>query len=101
MSEHEHVARGEEQRRRWSESEVALLGQFTDAEVARRVGRERLAVMSKRQKLGIERVQRKDLWTESDLSMLGRLKDSEVAQRTGRSKTAVRNKRYSLRVQVG
>jgi hypothetical protein len=41
------------QSRVWTSKEIALLGTATDAEVARRTGRSRLAVAQKRQALGI------------------------------------------------
>jgi hypothetical protein len=88
---------------RWTKTEDRLLGTDSDAQVAKRLGRTRMAVISRRQYLNIKarlprhRVGRKPKWGPLDFAMLGRYPDTEVAKITGRSLKEVKAKRKELR----
>jgi len=82
--------------RRWTASELALLGKMTDDYVARKLGISTTAVAQKRKLLGISPFANRSRWGATDLGMLGRYSDQEVASITGRKLDEVRSKREAL-----
>jgi hypothetical protein len=79
--------------RPWTKSELRLLGTMPDADVARRLGRNYSAVLSKRQQFKIPyKHPRYASWKPSELELLNRLSNKEVAKRTSRTINAVRGK---------
>ena len=91
--------------RRWTEQEDAWVRSLTIAEVVERTGRTRMAVISKRRKLGLpdaRRGCRKPMsmpgrWTPELDAILRELTPAEVVKKTGRSLSAV----YTRRTQLG
>jgi hypothetical protein len=70
-----------------------------DDEVARRVGRTRMAVQKRRFRLRIEcKRPEPPHWTEEELALLGTLPDAELAQRLQCSVRRVTRKRKSLNI---
>jgi hypothetical protein len=84
----------------WTPEDIALLGQVTDAELARKMGIAVDCVSSKRRDLGIERKAR--IWTKDNIALLGVFNDSEVARKIGLGVTtaAVKNKRQKLKIEA-
>ncbi|MCP4658713.1 MAG: hypothetical protein GY856_25155 [bacterium] len=82
--------------RYWPPHEVALLGKSTDLEVARKVGRSRLAVEKKRRKLGIPPLPQPSPWTKRALAQLGKVPDEEIAAEIGVVVWAVARMRRKL-----
>jgi len=90
--------------RKWSQSEVDLLGKEKDENVAGKIGISTSAVASKRRELGVppfrsskKRPQRK--WSERELSLLGKVSDTELAEKLNVSITTIGNKRRELGIQ--
>jgi hypothetical protein len=83
----------------WTPEQDRLLGTMPDDEVARRVGRTRMAVQKRRFRLGIgdKRPERRP-WTEAELALLGTLSDAELARRLQCSTGRVAYKRKSLHI---
>ena len=81
----------------WLKRELKLLGQYSDSEVACRIGRSIYAVASKRQALGIPRLHgHARVWTRAELRWLGKVTDAELAARLGVSRGHVLKKRTKL-----
>jgi hypothetical protein len=86
----------------WTPEEMALLGALSDAEVARRTGRSRAAVMKKRSELRREPVTEsgvpyaKRYWTAAEDRAVLRFSPVEAARKTGRSLGAVHHRRALL-----
>lgn len=80
----------------WSAEEIALLGKYTDVEVAKQIGVSYHVVTYKRKQLGVTAAKRYIKWDADLLELLGTVPDCEVAKRAnGRIKIAgVRKKRY-------
>jgi hypothetical protein len=78
---------------------VALLGELSDEEVAKRTGRTVGAVRQKREELGIPNPT-SGRWTAAAVALLGTLPDDEVARRLGRPAGAVTQKRCKLDIQT-
>ena len=71
--------------------------QFTEREIAPRVGRTVTAVKRRRKKLGLPQIDPPFVWwkLEED-QLLGTAPDGEVARRLGRSKSSVKGRRLLL-----
>ena len=82
----------------WTDEEIAAIGTGTDAAVAGEIGRTQKAVMGKRQKLGAETPQRRQLFTAAEIALLGTMPDSELAKKIGRTVKAVRKAREFRRI---
>jgi len=81
----------------WSASELTMLGQASDGDVARRTGRSSSAVASKRQALGIAPYHAHSrTWTKKELRRLGKEPDAVVARSIGASRGHVLKKRTAL-----
>lgn len=84
---------------KWTEDEIALVGQLSDATVARRLGRSTGAVKRIRCKLGLPQVDAKlKRWTGAENALLGTMPDKAVAQQTHRKLEAVRAHRHALNI---
>ncbi len=66
-----------------------MLGTRPDAEVARRLGVRRGAVLAKRRELRIPSWRGSRAWTKSELRRLGTMSDSDLAKKLGLSKSKV------------
>jgi hypothetical protein len=75
---------------RWSNEQLAMLPQMSDAQIAARTGRSKNAVRIMRQRLGLPGcgIERRK-WTKEELRLLGKLPYTEVARLTGRTPNAV------------
>jgi len=84
--------------RRWTASEIKMLGQLNDCEVARRLRRSPDEVRRQRIRLGVPplRPQHIKKWTRAEEKLLGIAPDREVARRLGRSAGSVRAHRLAL-----
>jgi len=82
--------------RRWTESEIALLGKMTDEDIARKLGISATAVALKRKTLGIPPFGDRSRWGATELGMLGRYADKEIARITGRKLGEIQRKREAL-----
>jgi len=82
----------------WTQEDDALLGRFTDAEIARRTGRSNSAVWLRRKQLGIPRVPKANYrpWTTAGIALLGTMPDKELAARFGHSVGSTKAKRLTL-----
>ena len=82
----------------WTQEDDALLGRFTDAEIARRTGRSNSAVWLRRKQLGIPPVPRANYgpWTTAEIALLGTMPDKELAARFGHSVGGTKAKRLTL-----
>ena len=82
----------------WTPEADALLGRFTDAEIARRTGRSNSAVWLRRKQLGIPPVPKANYrpWTAAEIALLGTMSDKEFAARFGHSVGSTKAKRFSL-----
>jgi len=81
----------------WAPEEDALLGRFTDEEVARKLGYPLTRVSRRRRLLGVlanNPNQRR--WTQEEIALLGTRPDREVAPLVNRSLANVRFKRLEL-----
>src|SRR6478672_7388716 len=67
----------------WQDWEIRLLRRFSDRDIAKRTGRSRLAIATKRRKEGVLRRRPRFApeWTPEELALLGRLPDKEIARR--------------------
>ena len=82
---------------KWTKEEIAMVGQLSDAVVARRLGRSPRAVKLVRLKLGLPQVDVKQRrWTQAEDALLGALPDLVVAKRINRNLWAVYHRRYRL-----
>ena len=72
---------------------------MTDSEVAKRVGRSRLAVQARRGQIGIRRYG-SDLrpWTDQEEKLLGTVPDKELVSRLNRGYEAIAFRRQKLRI---
>ena len=78
----------------WTPEEDALLGQLTDAEVARKLGYQVARVRRRRQLLGLpSNNPHHRHWTKAEIALLGTRPDREVASLVNRSLENVRCKR--------
>lgn len=81
----------------WTAKEDALLGTFTDKEVARRLGYPVTRVRRRRHLLGIaSNNPSRRLWTKAEIALLGTQPDREVAPLVNRTLGNVRFKRLAL-----
>jgi hypothetical protein len=84
----------------WTPEELALLGTDTDEAVARRLGRTRSAVTSRRVNMGIGAFSGWSAggrdWTAGELGLLGGDFDEVIAGRIGRTRPAVSQMRLEL-----
>jgi hypothetical protein len=81
---------------RWRPEEIALLGTASDQELAARLGRTVLAVLTRRQKVGILQRAAVRPWRPHEIELLGTAPDVEIAARLERSVSAVRRRRREL-----
>lgn len=85
----------------WAPEELALVGAYPDAEVARRTGRSKTAVQKKRRELGRPNPKyphyRHLRWTPEDDALALTLTAAEAAARTGHTRGAVVARRAKLR----
>jgi hypothetical protein len=83
---------------RWTEADLALLGEHPDAEVARSIGRTVNAVRLTRERLGLANPAPfgRPPWTREEDQMVQTLPGVEVARRTGRPLRAVYRRRAAL-----
>jgi len=80
----------------WTETELALLGKYTDAEVTVRTGHPVGSVKMRRCQLGIPCFNSKRRpWLSEEDVLLGKLSDREVSRRTQRTFAAVRTRRIA------
>jgi hypothetical protein len=79
----------------WTEDEIALLGQLSDAKVASKIRRTADAVRQKREELGVPNPTT-TRWSAEELALLGTMSDAEVASKIGRSPLSVTQKRCKL-----
>jgi len=83
----------------WTQEEDALLKQFCDAEVARRLGRSLSGVKKRRSKLGLPQTDPPFVWWKPEEDkLLGTAPDAEIARRLGRTESAVKGRRLLLRI---
>jgi hypothetical protein len=81
----------------WTPEEDALLGKFTDQEVARKLGHAVARVRRRRHLLGLPSNNPKHRhWTKEEIASIGTRPDREVAQLVNRSLENVRCKRLEL-----
>ena len=82
----------------WTQEDDAMLGRFTDAEIARRTGRSNSAVWLRRKQLGIPPVPKANYgpWTTAEIALLGTMSDKKFAERFGHSVGSTKAKRLSL-----
>lgn len=81
----------------WTQAQLALLGQASDVDVARRIGTTMAVVRGKRYGLGIV-AYKPVFWTADRLALLGTVPDRELAQQLGTSFAAVAKKRGVLKI---
>ncbi len=89
--------------RQWSAEEIALLGKYTDPEVARRLGLKVKAVRWMRHaKLRIPPVRPVvcKRWTPAEDQLLGKVPDEEVARRLNCAVTSVGQRRRRLGLKI-
>ena len=68
----------------WRDEEEQLLGNMSDAEIARRIERSETAVRQKRRRKRVITHQSTfHRWTKDEDSLMGKYRDEEVAARTG------------------
>jgi hypothetical protein len=79
----------------WTEDEIALLGQLSEAVVAKKIGRTAEAVRLKRVKLGLSNPTTTH-WNAEEIALLGTMPDEDVAKRLGQSVASVTQKRCKL-----
>ncbi len=81
----------------WMPEELALLGKYSDAEVAKMTGRHFGTVWQKRNDLGIPQPSlRFRRWTRAEDKQVGTDTDAEIARRLGRTEMAVKSRRAIL-----
>ena len=81
----------------WTEEEDALLGKFTDKEVARKLGYSLSRVRRRRWLLGLPNNNPNNRhWTKEEIALLGTRPDREVGKLVNRSLANVRDKRLNL-----
>jgi hypothetical protein len=80
----------------WTPGEIRMLGRRPDRDVATALGRSRMAVKLKRQRLGIVRFAEVN-WTPQQIKLLGTIPDAELAARFGRTQASVEYMRVKLR----
>ena len=85
--------------RKWTESQIKLLGVLPDDEVAKQTGFSVDAVGRKRAKMGILIRRPRRPWTESEDRLLGTEPDTKLAVRLKRSRADVRLRRIALGLQ--
>ena len=79
---------------KWTDEQLALLGELTDREVAERTGRGVSAVTARRRDLGIAASQpRAYEWSAAEDALLGTVTDQEAADRLGVSRKCVHARR--------
>ena len=82
----------------WKPTEDALLGTGPDEEVARRLGRSKLAASRRRQALGLLERRVVHQWTEKETALLGTMMDKEIAALLGLDKKQVAWRRNHLKI---
>jgi hypothetical protein len=83
----------------WTAAEDSLLGELTDAEVARKLGYLLTRVRRRRRLLGLSNPNPNHRhWTKQEIALLGTAPDREVAQLVNRSFENVRCNRLALRI---
>jgi hypothetical protein len=83
----------------WKPEEDKLLGTMTDAEVAKKTGRNVNAVIKRRLRLGIpNRVPARRVWTQEQIALLGTLPDRKLAEQIRCPDHVVTFKRRSLKI---
>jgi hypothetical protein len=80
----------------WTPSELKLIGQRTDAVLARRLGRTIKEVVAMRESQHIQPARSNRRWTEAENRMLGTMSDIELARRLKRGVTGVQQQRHKL-----
>jgi hypothetical protein len=81
----------------WTAEEDALLGKFTDKEVAHKLGYSVARVRRRRYLLGVPSNNPNNRhWTKEEIALLGARPDREVAPMVNRNVSNVRNKRLEL-----
>ena len=84
--------------RRWTESELKLLGTMPDRAVAARTGHTFRSTAAKRKELGLPPLRIHQWWTSAEVKLLGTMPDVHLARRLGRSLEAVACKRQELKL---
>jgi hypothetical protein len=80
---------------KWTKADLALLGKYSDPNVAARIGLHPQTVKAKRIALGI-RGHDRIKWGQTEIDLLGRYPDAEVAKLTVRRVENVSKKREEL-----
>src|SRR5438034_2535739 len=91
-----------EMQQRWTAEEDRLLGRAPDEEIARRIGKSRRAVRSRRTALGIRSHTSglpRRYWSADEDRLVGTMPDQQLARQLGRSKEAIRLRRIHLGIQ--
>lgn len=84
----------------WTAAQTKLIGTMTDSALAKRLGRTRRAVSSKRDSLGIAAfTPHRRQWTPAELKLLGTMPDSAVAKKLGCGRLHVTLTRLRLGVE--
>jgi hypothetical protein len=96
------VRRGRWDETGWTKEQLARVGTDHDEAIAKKIGRTRGALTTKRTRLTIPAfsgwVTSGPEWTEEHLSLLGTADDDVVAKKVGRTPEAVRQKRVELKI---
>jgi hypothetical protein len=82
--------------RHWTANEDKLLGRYSNAEAARRLGRSLDSVSLRRSRMGISSPPAQGLWTKKEEALLGTMTDRELARVLGRTELAVVSRRAKL-----
>ena len=85
--------------RPWTHAEDKLLGTMPDAEVAKRIKRNVVAILKRRHRLQIpNRVPARYVWTQKQIARLGSMPDRKLAEQIGCPDYVVTYKRRSLKI---
>ncbi len=86
----------------WKPKELALVGTKPDAEVARLIGRSRLAVANRRFQMHLPPVpdpnSRSKPWSSKEDRRLGTMSDEDLARQLGRTANAIEARRISFQI---
>ena len=76
-----------------------MLGTASDADIARRLGRSKSSIQSRRLKLGIKWVNpNRRAWTPEEIQLLGKERDAILAEKFHRTEKAILSKRLALKI---
>jgi len=88
---------------RWRPEDDKILGERPDAQVARLLGRTKVAVRARRSELGIAAhvtERRAPFWAEKEIRLLGKVPDVEAARLLGRTVNSVKLNRVRLGIPI-